>query len=157
MPIAGLRFAAIDAILKLRPTEPFAGSSHVADGLGFFASSYGTPRVLVVHPRSEMGQQIAGLAAELGYESDLATNGRRAFELAVGSPDYEFILLHSAIERPPVDELLAQLRRDRRTALLPVGLIAPWDDLERVARFRRNGGSHGSVFAAAEPAGDEAF
>jgi hypothetical protein len=89
----------------------------------------------VVHPRSEMGQQVAGLAAELGYDSDLATNGRRAFELAVGSPDYEYILIHSAIERPPADELLAQLRRDRRTALLPVGLIAPWDDLERVARF----------------------
>ena len=130
-----LRFAAIDAILKLKPSEPFAGSSHVADGLGFFASSYGTPRVLVVHPRTEQGQQIAGLAAELGYESDLATNGRRAFELAVRSPDYDYVLIHSAIERPPADELLAQLRRDRRTALLPVGLIAPWDDFERVKRF----------------------
>ncbi len=132
-----LRFTAIDAILKLKPAEPFAGSSQVADGLGGFASSYGTPRVLVVHPRSEMGQQVAGLAAQLGYESDLATNGRRAFKLAVSSPDYEYVLIHSAVERPGVDELLAQLRRDRRTALLPVGLIAPWDDLERVTRFAK--------------------
>ncbi len=130
-----LRFAAVDAIMKLHPTEPFAGSNHVADGLGFFASSFGVPRVLVVHPLSEEAQRMAGLAASLGYESDIATNGRRGFELAVASPDYEFVLIHSALERTRADELLAQLRRDRRTALLPVGLVAPLDDLERVKRY----------------------
>ncbi len=130
-----LRFAALEAILKFKPTEPFAGSSHVTDGLAFFASSYGVPRVLIAHPRSEEAQKLAGLAAQLGYEADIATNGRRAFELAVNSPDYEFAFIHSAIERPPADELLAQLRRDRRSALLPVGFIAPLDDLERVQRF----------------------
>ncbi len=130
-----LRFAAIEAIMKLKPTEPFAGSSHVADGLGFFASSYGVPRVLIVHPRSDEGRTIAGLASQLGYEADVATNGRKAFEAATASPDYEFVLIHSAVQRPAADELCAQLRRDRRTALLPVGLMAPWDDLERVKRF----------------------
>ncbi len=130
-----LRFAAIASIMNLKPTEPFAGSSHVVDGLGFFASSYGVPRVLVVHPRSEEAQKLAGLAAGLGYDADIATNGRKAFELATSSPDYEFALIHSALDRPRVDELVAQLRRDRRTALLPVGLIAPLDDLDRVERF----------------------
>jgi HEAT repeat protein len=132
-----LRFTAIDAIMKLKPREPFAGSSRVIEGLGYFASSWGVPRLLVAHPRSEQGQKLAALAAELGYDSDVATNGRRAFELAVHSPDYEFALIHSTIDRPAVDELLAQLRRDRRTALLSVGLMAPWDDLERVRRFAR--------------------
>ncbi len=130
-----LRFAALEAILKFKPTEPFAGSSRVTDGLAYFASSYGVPRVLIAHGRSEEAQKLAGLAGQLGYEADIATNGRRAFELAVNSPDYEFALIHSAIERPPADELLAQLRRDRRTALLPVGFIAPLDDLERIQRF----------------------
>jgi CheY-like chemotaxis protein len=133
-----LRFAAIRSILKYKPSEPFAGSSHVADGLGFFAGSYGVPRILVVHPRSDEGQKIAGLAAELGFDADLATNGRQAFELATRSPDYELIFIHSAIERPRVDELVAQLRRDRRTALLPIGLIAPLDDLDRLERFARS-------------------
>jgi hypothetical protein len=133
-----LRFAAIRSILKFKPSEPFAGSSHVADGLGFFAGSYGVPRVLVVHPRSDEGQKVAGLAAELGFDADLATNGRQAFELATRSPDYELIFIHSAIERPRVDELVAQLRRDRRTALLPIGLIAPLDDLDRLERFARS-------------------
>ncbi len=134
-PDRRLRFAAIDAIMKLKPTGPFAGSSRVVDGLGYFATSYGVPRVLIAHPRSDEAQQIAGLAAELGYESDIATNGRRTFDLAVNSADYEFAFIHSAIDRPAVDELLAQLRRDRRTALLSVGLIAPLDDLDRIKRF----------------------
>lgn len=133
-----LRFAAIGAIMKLKPIEPFAGSSQVADGLGFFASSYGLPRALVVHPRSEEAQKVAGLATTLGYDADIATNGRRAFELATSNSDYEFIFIHSAIQRPAVDELLAQLRRDRRTALLPIGLIAPLDDLDRVQQFARS-------------------
>jgi CheY-like chemotaxis protein len=130
-----LRFVAVNSILKLHPAAAFAGSSHVSDALGYFASSYGIPRVLVIHPLSDEAQKLAGLAAGLGYESDIATNGRRAFELAVASNDYEFILIHSAIDRPRVDELLAQLRRDRRTALLPIGVIAPVDDLDRIGRF----------------------
>jgi hypothetical protein len=135
-----LRFAATDAILKLKPTEPFAGSSHVTEGLGFFAGSYGLPRILVAHPLSAEAGKVAGLARTLGYEADIATNGRQAFELAVASPDYELIFIHSAIDRPPADELLAQLRRDRRTAMLPVGFIAPVDRLERMQNFARRAG-----------------
>lgn len=133
-----LRFAAIESIMKLKPTTPFAGSSRVVDGLGFFATSYGVPRVLVVHPRSDEAREMAGLAAELGYEADIATNGRRAFELAGNSADYQFALIHSTVDRPAVDELLAQFRRDRRTRLLPVGVVAPLEDIERVKRFASN-------------------
>jgi CheY-like chemotaxis protein len=130
-----LRFAAVNAIMKLDPRAPFAGSSQITGSLAFFASSYGSPRVLVAHPRSDQAQSIAGLAAGLGYETDAATNGRRAFELATSSSDYDFIIVHSAIDRPRADELIAQLRRDGRTAALPVGLVAPLEDLDRVQRY----------------------
>jgi hypothetical protein len=136
-PDRRLRFAAVEAIMKFKPREPFAGSSKVVDALGFFASSFGAGRVLVAHPRSDQGLAIAGLAAGLGFEGEVATNGRRAFELAVASPDVEFVLIHSAIDRPKADQLLAQLRRDHRTALLPIGFMAPEDDLDRVQRFAR--------------------
>ncbi|REK12768.1 MAG: HEAT repeat domain-containing protein [Planctomycetota bacterium] len=132
-----LRFAATAAIMHLDPRQPFAGSSHVTEGLGFFAGSYGTPRILIAHPLSAEGGKLAGLAAALGYDADVATNGREAYELAVQSPDYELVMIHSAINRPPADELLAQLRRDRRTADLPVGFIAPLNDLVRVEDFAR--------------------
>jgi HEAT repeat protein len=134
-PDQRLRFAGTQAIMKLAPTEPYPGSSHVADGLGFFARSYGTPRVLVAHPNSAEAQTMAGLAATLGYETDIATNGRDAFELAVRSPDYDFVLLHQAIDSPGIDHLVAQFRRDPRTARLPIGLVAIGDDLERLERF----------------------
>ncbi len=130
-----LRFFGIAAIMKLAPREPFPGSSWVANGLGYFASSYGVPRVLVAHPSSAEAQTLAGLAATLGYEPDIATNGRDAFELAVRSPDYDFALIHETIDRPNVDRLVAQFRRDPRTARLPIGLIALPDDLERLERF----------------------
>jgi CheY-like chemotaxis protein len=126
--------------MKLKPSEPFAGSSWVTEGLGFFAGSYGSPRILIAHPLSAEAGTLAGLAAAMGYEADVATNGREAYELAVKSPDYELVLIHSAIDRPPLDELLAQLRRDRRTALLPVGFMAPLDSLERVSEFARRAG-----------------
>jgi HEAT repeat protein len=135
-----LRFAAIEAIMKLKPRQAFAGSSAVTQGLGYFAGSYGVPRILVVHPLSAAGGQIAGLAAAQGYEADVATTGRQAFELATASPDYELIVIHSAIDRPALDELVAQLRRDRRTALVPIGIMAPANDMDRIQSYARRAG-----------------
>jgi CheY-like chemotaxis protein len=134
-PNSRVRFAGTQAIMQLKPTQPFAGSSDVVDSLGYLASAFGAPRVLVAHPSSIEAQQMAGLCAALGYESDIATNGRRTLDLARRSADYEFALISSTIDRPAVDELLAQLRRDRRTSLLPVGVVAPPEDMERVKRF----------------------
>lgn len=135
-----LRFAATDAILKLGPNQPFAGSSHVTEGLGFFAGSYGAPRILIAHPLSAEGAELAGLAATLGYEADVATTGRQAYELATASPDYELVFIHSAIDRPAADELLGDLRRDRRTAMLPVGFATPLKNLDRMKEFARRAG-----------------
>ncbi len=136
-----LRFAATSAIMKLSPTRPFAGSSHVTEALGFFAGSYGVPRILIAHPLSAEGGKLAGLAAAMGYDADVATTGRQAYELAIASPDYDLALIHAAIGRPAVDELVAQLRRDRRTAELPVGLIAPLNNTERIQNYARRAGN----------------
>ena len=107
--------------------------------------------MLVVHPLAAEAQKLAGLAAELGYEADVATNGRHGFELAVHSPDYEFVLIHSRIERPSVDELLAQLRRDRRTSLLPVGLDRAAGRRGANQRLCPQRAADRSVLAAAKP------
>ena len=47
-----------------------------------------------IRAATEMAQAMAGLLAEMGYDVDLATNGRQAFASATQSPDYDFILLH---------------------------------------------------------------
>ncbi len=119
-----VRFAAMQAILKLKPTEPFVGSSAVAESLGYFASSAGVRKALVAHPRTDQGQQLAALLAQLGFEADVATSARQAMELAGASPDYEVVLIHLALPQPGAEDLAKQLRREPRTARLPIGLIA---------------------------------
>jgi CheY-like chemotaxis protein len=125
--------------LKLKPTSRFAGSSIVPEELGFFASSSGERRVLIAHPRSDHAGQMAGLLSDLGFKADVATNSRQAFELATASPDYEMIFIHMAIKGPPVDQLIGQLRKERRTAMLPIGLIALPDDLAGAQRLAESG------------------
>jgi len=135
-----LRFSAVDAILKLKPTRAFAGSSAVPEALGFFAASSGVRRALVGYPNPEQAQVLVGFLAELGYECDAWTTSRRLFEMATTSPDYDFVLLHTALRHPPTEELVVQLRRDPRTASLPIGLIASSGDLPRARRLAERAG-----------------
>ena len=107
--------------MKLNPTQPFAGSSHVTDGLGLF-------RRLIRHApdagrasaAATKARKIAGLAAGLGYEADVATNGRRAFELAVAL----------ARLRAHADPLAHRAAAGRRVG----GPVAPRPPHEPVAR-----------------------
>lgn len=133
-----LRFAAMEAVIKIKPIEHITGSSFVTDSLAYFIATSGAPRALVGHPRSQPGQTLAGMLAALGYDTDLATNSRQAFNLAVASPDYEFALFNLALDHPPVDELLKQLRKDPRTRRLPVGIVAPLEEMIAVERLARN-------------------
>ncbi len=128
-----VRFAAVAAVLKLDPRAPFAGSSYLAESLGYFASTVGSRRVLVAHPRATEAQSLAGMLAELGYEADSATSGRAAFVMAQRHPDYEFVLISDSIQGPAVSELVGMFRQDGRLARLPIGVMAASEKLERAA------------------------
>lgn len=128
-----LRFAAVDAILRLHPTQSFAGAGSIVDALSFFAATSGSRRALIGHPRTARSQEFASLLAGLGYEGDGATNSRQFMELASRSPDYELALVDVSLASPPVDDLIGRLRRDPRTADLPIGLMVG-DDLRKAAR-----------------------
>ncbi len=136
-PDRRLRLAATDAVIRLQPLLPFAGSSQIVQSLGFFAASSGARRALVAGP-STQNSRVSGPLAAMGFEVDTATNGRELFELAAGSPDYELALIDVTIERPSADLLVQQLHRDWRTATLRVGLIARNDLLERARRITRD-------------------
>jgi len=118
-----VRFAALNTILKLAPDMRFPGASAVTDDLGYFAGTSGVPRVLIGHPRSELAQVLAGLVGTLGYDVDIATNGRQTLAYATESPDYEFVLLHYNLSDPSIDEMLTALRRDPHTRRLPIGIV----------------------------------
>jgi HEAT repeat protein len=122
-PDPRLRFAASRAIAQIAVAAPFAGQSLLPDALCFFAGSTGQRRALVGHPRADIGERIAGMLRDANYECDVTTNCRDFLQSSVGSPDYEFFLVSDAVEDPGVRELVQLLRRDPRTAQIPVGIL----------------------------------
>ena len=132
-----LRFAAAEAIVKLKPSQPFAGSSYVPEALGYFAGSAGQRRVLVAHRSIERARTLAGEFAAIGFDADVVTSGRDLMRKAVTSPDYEMLLISMTIDRTTIGYLLQDIRRDPRTAQVAVGLLATeahYDRAERIAR-----------------------
>jgi hypothetical protein len=124
-----VRLAAAHAIVQLNPRESFPGASRVLDPLAEASRTAGVARVLVAHPRGEEAQTLVGLMNALGFDGEAAYTGRRLAELAVTASDVEFILISDAIDGPPVKDLVQWLRKDYRTAGIPIGVMAKSDDL----------------------------
>ena len=133
-----LRMAAVEAILRLQPAGPFPGSSYVPEALEFFAATSGTRRVLLAGPSSEVMMGLAGYLIPLGYEVDVVITGRELVQRLIRSPDYELAMVDAGLDRPTPDLAIQQLRRDGRTAGLPVGIVARADQFERAERFARH-------------------
>jgi CheY-like chemotaxis protein len=119
-----LRLAAVEAIVRLQPTNPFAGASYIPRALGFFAASRGARSVLVACPNLADVQNMAGMLAAAGYEAEVSTSGRELLIQASRSPDCELAIIDAAIARPEIGALLQQLRHDPRTAQLRVAIVA---------------------------------
>ncbi len=132
-PNARLRFAAVEAIMKLGPTKAYAGSSHVLEAIAFFASSGGVRRVLVVDPRTNKAANLAGVLKDAGFEAEIATTGCRCQRLLRSSADYAFVMIDMGIDGPRVDKLTQQIRRDLRSSRLPIGLLSSGKQLDRRA------------------------
>jgi DNA-binding response OmpR family regulator len=133
-PDRRLRAAAVEAVMRLQPPEPYPGATFILEGLQFLAAGSGRPRALVGGPSLEESRRIGGYLARLGYESDVAATGREVLRLALESPDYEMILLDPAIDHPTVDFLVQHLRRDGRSAGLPIGVLARDQHIDRAQR-----------------------
>jgi CheY-like chemotaxis protein len=133
-----VRMAAIQAIIQLKPTKPYPGSSDVPRALKFFAASSGTRRVLAADPILQDARDLGGMLAPHGYQADIAATGKELMKLAASSPDYELVLIDVAIDQPVIDILLQQMRRDERTASLRVGLIARAGFRERAEHAERS-------------------
>ena len=130
-PDRRLRFAAIEALMRIRPARPYPGSSYAIETLRFLAGSAGGRRALVGGPNSLRARTVAGLLTSLGFDADIAVNGRDVLRLTLESPDYELMLLDPGIDQPPLEFLVQQIRRDGRTAGLPIGIVASTETLPR--------------------------
>ena len=123
-PDTRVRFAALDSILKLKPTRPFPRPSCVGELLARFIATRGVRRAMVVSPSGEEAARLAGMLGEAGFDVDTATTGRALFNRLGGAVDCELVLLDARLQGPTAGETLAALRQDPLTRLLPVGLVA---------------------------------
>jgi CheY-like chemotaxis protein len=140
-----IRLAAALAIVKLKPMNSFQGASHVVEVLGDAVRTAGVNRVLVVDSRLDYAQTIAGLLGDQGYYGEIAIGSREAFRQATSGPDFELILLSDALDMPVI-EMVQLLRRDRRTAFIPIGVMVGTDvveDLPKILHDDFRGPSYG--------------
>ena len=134
-PDPRLRIAALEAIARLKPQKPFAGSSHVLESLAFLAASSGGRRALIVGPTAEVFEEWVGVLRSRNIATDPATTGHEALRMALRSPDYELMLVDMAAQGPLAEDIVQQVRQDYRTASLRIGLIARSGFLERAQRI----------------------
>jgi len=123
-----VRFAALEAVMRLRPRDRYVGSNQVLDALAYFISADGEARAVAADPRSHEARRLAGLLIELGYESEITTNPQSLVQAAIASPDVELVLIDFSLAAARSGELIQRLRRDSRTARVPVGIVVSPDD-----------------------------
>jgi CheY-like chemotaxis protein len=133
-PDRRLRFAAVDAVMRLQPAGPFPGSSYIPQALRFFAATTGRPRILLGGPSTAESRELAGELGSLGYTVDTAATGREFIRKACDSPDYELALLDATIDGPRLDPTLQELRKESQGADLRVGILAPAGHLPAAQR-----------------------
>jgi HEAT repeat protein len=119
-----VRLAAALAAAKISGGESFAGAGRMVEILSWSISTGGSNSVLIGHPLGEEAQSLVGYVNALGYEGEGAYSGCVLIEHAFSDPDFVFALISDAIDAPPVEELVQWLRRDYRTARLPVCVMA---------------------------------
>jgi CheY-like chemotaxis protein len=134
-PEARLRYAALVAIVKWQPPRPYPGSSMVVQNLAWAASSSGARRVLAIDTQPEEARRLASLLAAQGFEGDVALHPRDVLPQLTASSDYELVLVDFLLAKANVDELIQQIRRDPRTALVPIGLVTEPADQLRANRI----------------------
>jgi hypothetical protein len=127
-----IRFAACEAILKLQPKQPFAGSSGVADSLARFASGAGIDRALVVDPHGERGRDLAAYFVEAGLRARSNVDPLAALAEVVADADVQLVCLDQRFLDPSQGNLLGRLRADYRTARMPVIVFGEPENVERL-------------------------
>lgn len=134
---ARIRWSAVQAIAAIKPVEPFDGSSYVVDAVEYALLGRGHQQALVIDGRSAVARSRAGLLMSQGYEGEIATDHRSALEVATHLPDCELIVIDISMAAERSGQLISALRRDIRTANLPIGIVAPTDRYDEALQIAR--------------------
>jgi CheY-like chemotaxis protein len=134
-PDRRIRTAAIEAIGHLGAETPYPGSSDVAEAVEFLIRSQGVAKAIVADVRLERARGRSGLLATQGYEAEVASDPRSLLALTATMPDCELILVDMSLAEGLSGKLIASLRRDNRTALVPIGITASTSTFDRAQRL----------------------
>ncbi len=130
-----VRFAALAAIMKIKPLQTFGGASGVPKALWNFASSAGNPQVIVASSVVGGANEWAGQLRSRGYDATPVTTGRQALLAALNSPRLELMLLDSDIGRPLLREVVFGLRSNPQLAQTPIAVLCSLDNLARAEQI----------------------
>jgi len=119
-----LRFAAIEAIMKLNPRRFYPGRSGVIDALAYLASGYGPPRALIATTDPARAFRLGGYLSQLGYVTETFGHPGDLVRRALATGDCELVLIDVRFLRMTAGDAISQLRSDGRTKKLPVGVVA---------------------------------
>jgi hypothetical protein len=118
-----LQFAALEAIIKLDPTQAYPGSSLVLSLAVFLAASEGQDVALIGDNFRDFAQSYAATLSLSGVKGISAVTGKELFATAISNPDVRAIMVTDSLTRPYATDLIEMLRRDLRTKKLPIGLL----------------------------------
>ena len=122
-PDRRVRYAALEAVMALKPDKPYPGSSLIVDALTWFVASEGKRIAVVAHPRQAIASKVGGHFAACGYQAELAATSSAALRVAAGSPDVELMVIDLLCSRPPVPDMLQAMRQDNRTYSVPIAVL----------------------------------
>ncbi len=129
-----LQFAAMQAIARIDPQRPFAGSSYMVNLAIYLAQSENRPSGLIGHNREDIGQTYAATLASSGLVGRSVASSREFFRAATADPDVEVLLVTDSLDNPDYADLIQQLRNDWRTRRLPIALL--FQDANRARRMK---------------------
>ena len=119
-PDRRVQFAAASTILQADPTEPFRGASRVVEVLARVLSDRGQARGVVIDPNVDRAGRVAGFMNDLGYDSGIALTGMEGFRSVAERNDVELIAVHVGVVEWGLNQTIANLKADARTAGIPI-------------------------------------
>jgi hypothetical protein len=126
-PDRRVQIAAADAVLRIPNPNGSHYSTRIVEILRRAALTGPLPRVLIGSSNADRGNQVARIIRTFGYDTEVRTTGRTMLQRLAEASDIDLIWIEEAIADPPLPYLLAQLRADINSGLLPIIVTAPTD------------------------------
>lgn len=126
-PNRKLRFAALEAVIAIKPQQSFAGASYVPQALWQFAAGGGQPTAVAASSRVGVASNWAGQLRAAGFDATPVQNGLDAIRVAADpsvAGRLGLIALDSDLGSPEVGDLIYQLRTYPALQHVPVAVLS---------------------------------